>query len=93
MTMQPQLKTVDERGRLVLGKSFANKVAQIEQVAEGEFRLIFVRPVPEREMWLYNNEKAKSLVFQGLAEARDATFSKNPPDLKADRRLVSEIDE
>jgi hypothetical protein len=91
--MEIQLKTVDERGRLVLGKPFANKVAQIEQVGEGEFHIVFVQPVPEREMWLYRNEKAKALVYQGLAEARTGKFSKNPPNLKADKELVGDLED
>jgi hypothetical protein len=91
--METQLKTVDERGRLVLGKSFANKIVQIEQVGEGEFHIVFVQPIPERELRLYKNEKAKSLVQQGLTEARAGTFSKSPPNLKADKELALNMED
>jgi hypothetical protein len=91
--MEIVLKTVDERGRLVLGKPYANKVAQIEQIGEGEFRVVFVQPVPESQMWLYQNETAKGLVLQGLAEARAGKFSKNPPNLKADKELVGDLED
>jgi hypothetical protein len=90
--MQTELKTVDDRGRLVLGKPFANKIAQVEQLGEGEFRIVFVQPVPERELWLYKNENAKSLVQQGLLEARAGRFSKSPPNLKVDKDLAADLD-
>jgi hypothetical protein len=44
-------------------------------------------------MWLYTNEKAKALVHQGLAEARAGKFSKNPPNLKADKDLVGDLED
>jgi hypothetical protein len=91
--MDVELKTIDERGRLVLGKNFAGKVAQVERLGECEFRLVFVQMVPESEMWLYRNQEAKALVFRGLAEARDRKFSKHPPDLKADKKLVTELED
>ena len=89
----PQVKTVDSRGRLALGKMFAGKHVQLEKVAEGQYSLTFVTTIPEREAWLYKNPAALDAVRTGLQEAREGRFSENPPDLEADDSWLEEVDE
>lgn len=51
------------------------------------------RIIPEREAWLYENEEAREAVRRGLAQARAGRFSQSPPDLKADRELVEDLED
>jgi len=77
----PALKTIDEKGRLTLGREFAGRTVQLEQ-DDGGILIKFYRVVPEREAWLWENETAKALVTRGLEQARDGELS-NGPDLAA----------
>ena len=82
-------KTVDEHGRLNLGKEFANRTVLIEQVDETEFRVTMAVVIPERELWLHRNPEALAAVRKGLAEAKAGKFT--PLDLEADRALYEEL--
>ncbi len=86
-------KTTDSKGRISLGKRFANKTFIIEETGEMELRLQPARIVPEREGWLFENEDAEASVLRGLKEARAGRFSRTPPDLNADQRLVDELED
>jgi hypothetical protein len=77
----PAVKTIDEKGRLTLGREFAGRTVQVE---EGEDALIvkFYRLVPDREAWLWENETAKGMVGRGLQQARAGELTTGP-DLAA----------
>ncbi|MGH2831451.1 MAG: hypothetical protein ACRDK2_01645 [Solirubrobacteraceae bacterium] len=77
----PALKTIDEKGRLTLGREFAGRTVRLEQDDDG-ILIKFYRVVPEREAWLWENETAKAMVDRGLKQARDGELS-NGPDLAA----------
>jgi hypothetical protein len=77
----PALKTIDEKGRLTLGREFAGRTVQLEK-HDGGIVIKFYRVVPEREAWLWENETAKAMVDRGLKQARDGELS-NGPDLAA----------
>lgn len=86
-------KTTDSKGRLSLGKRFANRTFIIEETADMELRLQPARIIPEREAWLYENEVAKASVLKGLAQAKAGQFSQSPPDLEADQALVEDLED
>jgi hypothetical protein len=75
------LKTIDDRGRLTLGRAFAGRTVQLKQ-ADDTFVVEFCRVVPEREAWLWDNETAKAMVERGLRQARDGELG-DGPDLAA----------
>jgi hypothetical protein len=77
----PALKTIDDKGRLTLGREFAGRTVQLEQ-DDGGILIKFYRVVPEREAWLWENEGAKAMVDRGLKQAREGEMS-NGPDLAA----------
>ena len=77
----PALKTIDDKGRLTLGREFAGRTVQMEK-ADGGIVLKFYRVVPEREAWLWENETAKGMVDRGLRQAREGELS-DGPDLAA----------
>ena len=84
-------KQADSKGRVTLGKAFANKIVLIEKRGNR----VIVRPgrvIPENEAWLYENEVALNAVRRGLNQARKGTFAK-APDLKAARKLADKIRE
>ena len=72
------LKTVDEKGRLTLGREFAGRTVQVEQEADGAIVIKFCRVVPEREAWLWENETAHAMVTRGLKQAHDGELSDGP---------------
>ena len=79
----PALKTIDEKGRLTLGRAFAGRTVEVER--EGDALTVkFRRVVPDREAWLWENETAKASVDRGLQQARNRELS-DGPDLAAFR--------
>lgn len=86
-------KTADSKGRLNLGKHFANKTFIVEQIGETEMRIELARIIPEREVWLYENPEARESLLRGLLQAKERKFSKCPPDLEADQALVDELED
>jgi len=86
-------KTADSKGRISLGKKFANKTFIIEQFGEMEMKLELACVIPERERWLYDNPEAKAAVLRGLRQARERDFSESPPDLDADGALADQLED
>ncbi len=76
-------KTVDPRGRLSLGKAFANRLVIIEEMEGGVIQVTPAQAVPAPEVWLHENRDAMAAVTQGLREASAAQFA-DAPDLDAD---------
>jgi len=76
-------KTVDPRGRLSLGKAFANRLVIIKELEGGVLQVIPAEAVPAPEAWLYGNREAFLAVTQGLDEARRGEFAE-PPDTEVD---------
>ena len=74
------LKT-DDKGRLTLGKSFACQHFIIEQIDEGEFILKKAILIPERELWIHKNQKAKQALMKGLEQAKQGKIQKNAIDI------------
>ena len=49
------IKIVDSKGRVSLGRRFANKPIIIEDLSDTEVKISLARVIPEREMWLWHN--------------------------------------
>lgn len=75
------LKTIDEKGRLTLGRAFAGRTVQVEE-QDDALVLRFCKLVPEPEAWLWENETAKQLVDRGLQQAHAGQLN-DGPDLAA----------
>jgi len=88
-----QTKNVDSKGRIVLGKQFANRTAIVQYMDDGEIVIRLARIIPENEAWLYENEQALNLVRQGLKEAQELDFSSNPPDLEKSFAFAAQLSE
>ena len=84
-------KTIDERGRLTLGKAFAGQTVIVDDSDAERIVTTRAKVVPARKACLYENETALSLLRQGLAEAKSGKFSRNPPDLDADSQLAGDL--
>jgi hypothetical protein len=86
-------KTVDSKGRVGLGSRFANQTVIVEEVDPTEVRVTLAQVVPQREIWLHKNPKAKVSVLRGLAQAKAGKKAKSAPDLAGDARLVEQLDD
>lgn len=86
-------KTADSKGRVALGKTFANSPVIVKRISPVEIRIIKARLIPEDESWLWENETAIGMVRRGLQQARKEEFVDNPPDLDLDDSLVDELDD
>ena len=87
------IKTIDERGRLTLGREFAGCTVIID---DSDPKQIVVKPmklVPAHEAWLYENQTALGLVRRGLAESRAGIVSENPPNIAADSALADMLED
>jgi len=87
------IKTVDSKGRISLGRRFANKPVIIEDLSDTEVKISIARVVPEREMWLFQNPEARETVFSALERLKRGEFSENPPDIEADEEFASELED
>ena len=86
-------KTADSKGRVSLGSRFANQTVIVEDVDGTEVRITLAEVIPQREVWLRKNSKAKASVLRGLEQAKSRETAKSPPDLKADSRLAEQLDD
>ncbi len=77
------IRTFDARGRLTLGKEFANLRVIVKELEDGILELMPAAVIPAREAWLYKNPAALAAVKTGLDQARARQFAE-PPDLKGD---------
>jgi hypothetical protein len=62
------LKTIDDKGRLTLGKEYAGRAVEISEES-GAVHLRFVEVVPANEAWLWNNADALNAVRAGITSA------------------------
>ncbi len=74
------LKTIDEKGRVTVGREFAGRTVRVER-DDDRLILVFYRAVPDREAWLWENEAAKDMVDRGLRQAQQGDLNDGPPDL------------
>lgn len=85
------IKTVDSRGRLVLGPEYAGRT-MIVDIREGQILLTPAVVIPEQEVWLYRNKEALASVQRGLKQAREGKLASNP-DFEAFLRSAKEDQE
>jgi hypothetical protein len=88
----PETKHVDSRGRVVLGKAFANRLVIVNQIGEGDLQIIKAEAVPARESWLYKNPDALRAVLGGIEEAREGKLSEGP-NLQTGEDLAGAIED
>jgi hypothetical protein len=92
--MSPQLtKTADSKGRVTIGKRFANKPVIIEEINETEVKVSLARVIPEREMWLWQNPEARNTVLSAIGRLQNGEFAENPPDIDADEYLAAQLED
>ena len=85
------IKTADSKGRIGLGSRFANQTVIVEDVDSTEVRVVLAQVVPQRELWLHKNARAKASVLRGLEQAAAGEKAKSIPDLKQDSRLAEQL--
>lgn len=76
-------KETDDKGRVTLGKKFANRMVIVKEVDDTEVVVTIARVIPEREAWLYDNATVKAAVFAGIEAARCGQFADAPSDIPA----------
>jgi hypothetical protein len=86
-------KTADSKGRISLGSRFANQTVIVEDVDPTEVRVTLAQVIPQREVWLHRNDKAKASVLRGLAQAKAGKTVKSPPDVENDALLAGQLDD
>jgi len=82
-------RQTDAKGRITLGKAFANKTVLVEEM-DGEIRVRIGRVIPEKEAWLYENKRAVASVRRGLSQAERGEFAEGP-DLTKARQLAEQL--
>ncbi|MSQ95374.1 MAG: hypothetical protein EXR98_12555 [Gemmataceae bacterium] len=84
-------KLVDGKGRLMLGNRLAGRMVIIDDSDPNHIVITPAVAIPECEAWLYENPEALRRVREGLKQAREGRFAKNPPDLAADAALADQL--
>ena len=80
----------DGRGRVTLGKEFANRL-MIVQKTEAGILLVPAEAVPAKEAWLFKDPVAIKAVLDGLADAEAGRFAE-PPDLDGDEKMLADVE-
>jgi len=71
-------RTADSKGRVTLGRRFANRTVIIREKDPTEVVVTLASVIPEREAWLLKNPKARALLDKGLKHAKARRFAKAP---------------
>ncbi|MCI5066646.1 hypothetical protein MRY87_13070 [bacterium] len=77
---QMLLRTIDGKGRVALGASFANLPVRIEADGYGEWKIRVIEAIPASEVWLMKNKEALNLVTTGILQARNHEFADDPTE-------------
>jgi hypothetical protein len=85
-------KTIDNKGRLLLGKEYAGRLVIVDDAEPDRLIIQTATPIPDRELWLYRNQEALASVQRGLEQAKERKLGPGP-DMKAAAALAAEIDE
>ena len=88
-----QTKTADSRGRISLGKEFANKTFVFERTGEKEMKLELAAVIPERELWLYKNPHARDAVLEAVERLKAGELSVSPPDIDEEAPWMEELED
>jgi len=86
-------KVLDSKGRLALGSDMAGRTVIVRVLDNQDILITPAAVIPERELWLFQNEAALSSLLTGLEQARRREFAASPPDLAADAKLIAEWNE
>jgi 6,7-dimethyl-8-ribityllumazine synthase len=89
MTALP-VRAVDGKGRVSLGKGFANRLVLVKQVSDGVLQLTLAEAVPVSEAWLHKNKKALASVMRGLEQTGKGEYAESPA-LEMDNRMAGRI--
>jgi hypothetical protein len=76
-----EIKTADSRGRINLGKEFANKVFIFEKTGETEMKLVPATVIPDKELWFYRDPEVQKTVFEAIERVKAGEFAEAPPDI------------
>jgi hypothetical protein len=79
-------KTADSKGRVTLGKEFADRLVIIKKVEDGVVQVTLAEAIPAREAWLHKDKKALATLLRSLDETGRGEFAPSPDwqgDLKA----------
>jgi predicted transcriptional regulator len=81
----------DERGRVTLGKEFANRLMIVRRTEAG-ILLVPAEAVPAKEAWLFKKPAAIKAVLEGLADAEAGRFAE-PPNLEVDEKMLADAED
>ena len=84
-------KTIDSRGRLILGKEYAGRMVIVDDTDPERLVITPAVAIPEREAWLYRNPQALASVRKGLEQAKGREFAYGP-DLAEGTALDAELE-
>jgi hypothetical protein len=79
--VKDKIIVADARGRVNLGPEAVGKTFTVVQSSDGEYSLIPMVVIPEREAWLWQNEAARASFETGVKEAK--TGQGTPMDFSA----------
>jgi hypothetical protein len=75
-------RTIDSKGRLLLGKEYAGRQVIIDDQEPDRLVIMTATTVPDRELWLYCNKRALDDVLTGLEQAKRGEFVPGPDKKK-----------
>ncbi|MGK2955126.1 MAG: hypothetical protein ACSLFI_05580 [Solirubrobacterales bacterium] len=92
MAQTQTIKTIDSKGRVNVGAEFAGKQVILE-LADSGIQLQYVKAIPVREAWLWENEAALNAVREGIEQAASGELSSGPKDFEASLAFAESLDD
>lgn len=86
-------KTADSRGRINLGRELGNSTFFVTKSGANEIKLEVAAVIPERELWLYQNVKARKALFEAIERVKVGDFSASSPDLDEEEPWEKELED
>jgi hypothetical protein len=88
-----EIKTADSRGRINLGKEFANKIFIFEKVGKTEMKLEIATVIPDKEIWFYRDPEAQKALFEAIGRVKAGEFADSPPDIIKEEPWEKELED
>jgi hypothetical protein len=80
-------KTADHKGRVTLGKEFADRLVIVKKIEDGVVEVTLAEAIPAREAWLHRDKKALATLLRALEETGRGEFAQ-PPDWQGDHEAA-----
>jgi len=83
----------ERRKRINLGSRLAGQTVIVQGIGATAVRVTLAQVIPQRELWLHKDPKAKASILRELAQAEAGKVANSSPDLDRDAELLEWLED